>query len=124
MLTVPKLADRLGVHANTVRRDVYERFPEFFNPDKINGIDQFSEESLIILQKIKELRRDGKKRHEIKEVLRKTGFPVFEPGQDAVEVHRSPGQNMKIEIELGPKTLAAINNLADSLRVSRLDGNE
>ena len=115
MLTIPKIAKALDVHSNTVRRDIYERFPEFFKPEKIKGLDKFDEnESIKTLNKIKSLRDNGINKEDIKKTLIDSGFVVYK--RNGNSNNNQATINIKIDIgpiEFGTKTIQALKEIAE-----------
>jgi len=76
--TIPKIANIFEVAGNTIRRDINERFPEFFQAIRIDGFNQYSEDAVNVLKKIFLLRNDGRNRNQIKQKLLDENYKTYE----------------------------------------------
>jgi len=108
--TIPKLARLLDVSDATIRRHI-KNYSQFFEAVQIDGWEQYPvEKSVIILKRIIEVSAAGKRRNEALSVL----LSEFEVKSD------SPVQESAAITEfteLGPKTLAVLSDIRDSLKM-------
>lgn len=90
-LTIPKLAQRLQISDNTVRRYV-KNYPMFFDGQMIDGWEQFEEEyTLTLIKRIGEVCAAGKRRSDVIEELKKE-FDVIEKQPEQPETGAVNGE--------------------------------
>jgi len=112
-MTVPKLAQKLGLSDNTVRRYT-KNYPQFFRPEMREGWECFPvEESLKVIQRINETSAAGKRRSEVVAELEKE-FPAVYP-VPAETASPDPASGLSGQIEFGPKSMAVLLRIADAL---------
>ncbi|MEZ4529068.1 MAG: hypothetical protein R2941_24410 [Desulfobacterales bacterium] len=119
-MTVPKLAQKLELSDNTVRRYT-KNYPQFFRPEMREGWEYFPvEESLKVIRRINEISAAGKRRSEVVAELEKD-FPVVRPVSTGEDTDSDPDGGLSGQIEFGPKSMALLIRMADALeRIAEL----
>ena len=115
--TVPKLAQKLGLSDNTVRRYT-KNYPQFFRPEtREEGWEYFPvEESLKVIRRINEISAAGKRRNDVVAELEKefpVVRPIISPGQK--DTAPDPDNCLSGQMEFGPKSMALLIRIADAL---------
>jgi len=120
-MTVPKLAQKLELSDNTVRRYT-KNYPQFFRPEtREEGWEYFPvEESLKIIRRINEISAAGKRRNDVISELEKE-FPVVRPPATTESAPPDPDNGLSGQIEFGQKSMAVLIRIADALeRIAEL----
>jgi len=111
-VSVPQIALELGAVDNTIRRYI-TRFSEFFVSQVIDGVKKYPSSAVEIINRISMLYQDGKKKEEIREIL-KAEFPPAKYIQKT-ESSKTVLSDVRI-IELGPNTSDILKRIETELR--------
>lgn len=114
-MTIPKLAVELGVSDATTRRYI-KNYPQFFKSIEIDGWEQYPvEKTLKILRRIRDVSSAGQRKSEVLQILLKEfTAEIVEEIED--EEFESESRMSGGIFEFGPKTLAVLIDIRDSLR--------
>ncbi len=113
-MTIPKLAQKLNLSDNTVRRYT-KKYPQFFQSEIIEGWEQFPvEHSIKLIQRINDISAAGKRRAEVVAELEKE-FEVVRQPEPMDELGKLLGGNLGGVTEFGPETLTVLGRIADAL---------
>ena len=112
MMTIPKIAQTMGVSDNTIRRYI-ANYTEFFKPQLVDGWEQYERDEVIpVLKRIKEVSAAGRRRSEVIQIIEKEFDRVPERVSYKVDETMIPITNV---IEFGPNTMAAIRDLTAAI---------
>jgi len=113
-MTMPKLAQKLGLSDNTVRRYT-KKYPQFFRPEIRNGWECFPvEESMKLIRRINDISAAGKRKGEVVAELEKE-FPVVGSALPEKDTGSDQDRGLSGQIEFGPKSMAVLLRIADAL---------
>lgn len=112
-MTIPKLAQKIGLSDNTVRRYI-KNYPRFFRKEIIDGWEQYPvEETLPLIKRINEISQAGKRRIDVVADLEKEFEAVTPMDEEGAEIKNN---NNSIQIvEFGPASMAVLNRIAKAL---------
>jgi hypothetical protein len=112
-MTIPKLAQKIGLCDNTVRRYI-KNYPRFFRKEIIDGWEQYPvEETLPLIKRINEISQAGKRRIDVVTDLEKE-FEVVIP-MDEKDAEVTINNNSTQVVEFGPASMAVLNRIARAL---------
>ncbi len=111
-MTIPKLAHKLELSDNTVRRYT-KNYRKFFQGKMLNGWEQFAlEPSLDLIRRINAISRAGKRRADVEAEL-KIEFEIIEVKKPKVE--EDPGVGVDRETkELLSRIASALEKIAEN----------
>jgi hypothetical protein len=112
-MTIPKLAQKLELSDNTVRRYT-KNYPQFFRKEIIDGWEQYPlEEAVALIKRINEISQAGKRRVDVLTDLEK-GFEVVTPMHEK-DTELDPGNGNTQIVEFGPASMAVLKRIATAL---------
>jgi len=115
-MTIPKLAQKLKLSDNTVRRYT-KKYSQFFRPEIIEGWEQFPvEDSVRLIQRINTISAAGKRRADVVSQLEQE-FEVVRQPDPVNELGNLLGGNLGGTTEFGPETLTVLGRIADALEM-------